>query len=94
MRIRWLKRALQNLDEEASFIAATDPGAARQVVGRVMQTLELLSTQPGMGRAGRVPGTRECLVPDTHYLIPYRVRGQTIEVLRLFHTARRLPRSW
>jgi len=39
-----------------------------------------------LGRPGRVLGTRELVVPDTSYIIPYRVRGNTLEVLRVFHT--------
>ena len=33
----------------------------------------------------------ELVVPKTRYLVPYRVRGDVIEVLRVFHTSRRLP---
>jgi acetyltransferase len=28
------------------------------------------------------------------YVVPYRVRGATIEILRVFHTSRRLPERW
>ena len=38
-----------------------------------------------------MPGTRELLVPRTRYLVPYRVRGQTIEILRVFQMSRSLP---
>jgi plasmid stabilization system protein ParE len=34
------------------------------------------------------------VVPKTRYIGPYRVRGQTVEVLRVFHTSRRLPTRW
>jgi toxin ParE1/3/4 len=87
MRVRWLRKALLNLDEEASFIAADDATAARLVVRRVLTAVALLAEQPGMGRPGRVPGTRELLVPKTRYIIPYRVHGETVEVLRVFHTS-------
>jgi len=53
-----------------------------------------LEQQPGLGRPGRVPGTRELVVGHTRYIVPYRVRGQTVEVLRVFHTSRRLPDRW
>ena len=36
----------------------------------------------------------ELVVPKTRYLVPYRVRGDVIEVLRVFHTSRRLPDRW
>ena len=94
MRVRWLRKALHNLDEEASFIAADDAVAARLVVRRVLAAVALLAEQPGMGRPGRVPGTRELIVPRTRYIVPYRVRGETVEVLRVFHTSRRLPDRW
>jgi plasmid stabilization system protein ParE len=94
MRVRWLRTALRNLDEEASFIAADDSAAARLVVERVLEAVAQLAEQPGLGRPGRVPGTRELIVSETRHLVPYRVRGDTVEVLRVFHTSRRLPERW
>ena len=94
MQIRWLRTALRNLDEEAAYIAADAPAAARLVVGRVLAAVNLLIDQPALGRPGRVPGTRELVVPKTRYLVPYRVRRDTIEILRVFHTSRRLPQRW
>jgi toxin ParE1/3/4 len=94
MRVRWLRRARQNLDEEASYIAVDDPAAARAVVARVLGAVATLAQHPDLGRPGRVPGTRELVVPRTHYLVPYRVRGRSVEVLRVFHTSRRLPARW
>ena len=94
MRVRWLRKALHNLDEEASFIAADDPSAARLVVQRVLDAVAQLAQQPGMGRPGRVPGTRELIVSRTRYIVPYRVRGETVEILRVFHNSRRLPDRW
>jgi plasmid stabilization system protein ParE len=32
MRLRWLRTALNNLDEEADYIAAEDPAAVRLMV--------------------------------------------------------------
>ena len=94
MRVKWLRTALRNLDEEATYIAADDAAAARLVVARILDAVALLGEQPGLGRPGRVPGTRELIVAKTRYLVPYRVRGESIEILRVFHTSRRLPDRW
>lgn len=94
MRVRWLRTALRNLDEEAFFIAADAAAAARLVVERVLEAVAQLAEQPGLGRPGRVPGTRELIVSKTRYLVPYRVRGDAVEILRVFHTSRRLPDRW
>ncbi len=93
MRLKWLPTALRNLDSEACYIAADEPAAARLVVQRVLAAVGLLAEQPGLGRPGRVAGTRELLVPKTRYIVPYRVRGDTVEVLRVFHTSRQPPRQ-
>lgn len=94
MRVKWLREALRNLDEEATYIATDDVAVARLVVKRVLDAVALLAEQPGLGRPGRVPGTRELIVAKTRYLVPYRVRGETVEILRVFHTSRRLPERW
>lgn len=94
MRIRWLRAALQNLDAEADFIALDDPLAARQVVKRILAAVVLLAEHPGLGRPGRVAGTRELVVPKTRYLVPYRVQNYEIIILRVFHTSRRTPKRW
>ena len=94
MRFRWLRKALRNLDDEAAHIAAEDPAAARLVVKRVLDAVAMLEEQPGLGRPGRVPSTRELVVAKTRYIVPYRVRGKVVELLRVFHTSRRLPDRW
>jgi len=94
MRVSWLRTALRNLDEEATYIAADDAAAARLVVERVLNAVAQLATQPDLGRPGRVPGTRELVVLNTRYLIPYRVRGTEVQILRVFHTSRRPPKQW
>ena len=96
MRVKWLKKALQNLDEEADYIAQEDPATAKLVVKRIVDAIHLLPDNPALGRAGRIHGTRELIVPDTRYIVPYRVRPRLnrIEILRVFHTSRRLPKRW
>lgn len=94
MRIRWLRQALRNLEDEAAFISTEDPAVARLVVERILAAVARLADDPAMGRPGRVPGTRELVVARTRYLVPYRVRGDAVEILRVFHTSRRLPPRW
>lgn len=94
MQVRWLKKALNNLDCEATYIAQDNPVAAQKVVKTIMDTVALLADQPAMGAPGRITGTRELVVPDTRYLIPYRVKNGQVEILRVFHTSRKPPEQW
>lgn len=91
MEVRWLKRALRNLKEEADYIAQDDPQAAARLVILIEDTVAMLADHPSMGRTGRVPGTRELVVAGTSYLVPYRVRDKRIDILRVFHGRRRWP---
>jgi toxin ParE1/3/4 len=91
VRVRWLRRALANLDAEAEYIAEDEPAAAGRVVRNSLRDVDLLKKNPALGRAGRVAGTRELVVPGTPYIVPYRVRGEALEILRVFHAARKWP---
>jgi toxin ParE1/3/4 len=91
VRVKWLRIARANLDREAEYIARDNPSAAARVVFSITEGMERLREYPGLGRPGRVLGTRELVVPDTSDIIPYRVRGNALEVLCVFHTARRWP---
>lgn len=91
MRIRWLRIALRSLDSEAEYIAEDNPAAAARTVESIMKAVLQLRLYPAIGRPGRVLGTRELVVSGTPYIVPYRVRGETIEILRVFHGARKWP---
>lgn len=91
MRVKWLRRALQNLDDEAAYIAQDSPQSAAAFVAHLLASAEMLATHPQMGRPGRVPGTRELVVTRFPYILPYRVRAQSVEILRVFHTSRKWP---
>jgi addiction module RelE/StbE family toxin len=87
--IKWTKTALASVDEIAGFIAKDNPTRANSFVLELQAAVTKLQAHPGMGGAGRVPGTRE-LVLHKNYIAIYRVRGDGVEILRLHHVARNL----
>ncbi len=80
---------MRSVDEIAGFIAKDNPTRATSFVLELKEGVTKLQIHPGMGRAGRVPGTRE-LVLHKNYIAIYRVRGDDVEILRLHHVARNL----
>lgn len=52
---------------------------------RIDDAARRLLDHPEIGRPGHVEGTRERVVGKTPYLIVYRVRGQELELLRIWH---------
>ena len=89
MLIRWTKTALASIDEIAGYIAKDNPTRAISFLRELQDAVTKLQAHPGIGRAGRVPGTRE-LVLHKNYNALYRVRGDDVEILRLHHAARNL----
>ena len=92
-RIRWTERALRRLDQIGAFIEKDNPTAAAQVVVRIVSVVDNLAEHPAMGRVGRVKGTRELVLADIPYIIPYRVVSDEIEILTVMHAAQRWPRQ-
>lgn len=94
MQVRWLRQALRNLDEETAWIAQDSPKSAAAFITHMTSSAAMLADHPHMGRPGRVPGTRELVVTRFSYILPYRVREQNVEILRVFHTARKWPQRF
>ena len=93
MRIEWLREAGQDLIEIRRFIAEDHPGAAVQVAKRILDTVTYLRDHPEIGRVGRIPGTRELVIPGLPYIVPYKVKGATIVILGVLHAAQEWPKD-
>jgi toxin ParE1/3/4 len=92
MTVRWSPTALRDLESLHTYIANDNPGAAAVAVETVVAGIEALVRHPEMGRKGRITGSRELVMAP--YVIAYRVRKTTIDVLAIIHGARRWPESF
>jgi len=93
MRVIWFQRAIWDLESAKDYIIQDNPQVAQQIVQRIKDKVSLLSEQPGMGRPGRVPNTKELVVDRTPFILPYRIRDNRIEILRVLHTSRQWPKK-
>jgi addiction module RelE/StbE family toxin len=87
MIVRWTPTALRDMESLHEYVAEDSLPAAAATVERILSGIEALSRHPGMGRKGRVPGTRELII--TPYIVAYRTRGTALEVVAIIHSARR-----
>lgn len=90
MRVVWTPEAQQDRADVWDYIAVDNPRAAARMDQLFSDAAARLATQPKLGRAGRVPGTRE-LIPHKSYRLVYEIEGETLWVLTLVHTARLWP---
>ncbi len=88
MQVRWTSRAVADLHDLRTYIEGDKPGAAKKLTLRIISLIEDdLVLQPGLGRPGRKPGTRELIISGTPYLVPYRIEKDSLIVLRILHGA-------
>lgn len=91
MKVVWSRRAIRHLVDLRKYIEKDSEQNAALVAERILKAVDILQNHPEMGRPGRVVGTRELVVPDTPYIVPYRVRRERLELIAVFHGRQRWP---
>ena len=86
MKVIWTEPALIELEAIYDFLAPVNPAAARRVVEEILLAADSLSLFPHRGRKGRLAYTRE-LVIVRPYRIIYRIVGDEVLILRIWHSA-------
>jgi len=87
MRIRWTPAAADDLQHIFDYITQHEPTVARSTVISIRDTILSLKRFPNRGRLGVVEGTRELIHDRLPYIVAYRIKEDTIEVLHIWHPA-------
>lgn len=93
MNVVWSPRAIRHLIAIRQYIEKDSDGNAALIAARILEAIDILGTQPRMGRPGRLAGTRELVVSGTPYIVPYRVRHERLELLAVFDGRRQWPQK-
>jgi toxin ParE1/3/4 len=83
LTIRRTRQAIADVDHIYDFIAANNVAAARAMVDRIDRAINSLIAHPRLGRASRIPGSRELVVSSAPYIVAYRLRGRIVELLAM-----------
>lgn len=94
MQVKWTKPAANSLATIQDYIAKENPSAACSVTQKIYHSVSQLTNHPELGRAGRVKGTHELIVPGLPFIVPYRIRDKEIHILAVYHTSRKWPESF
>jgi len=92
--VRWTPQAADDLEAVADFIATDSPYYAKLFTMDVLAAVERLADFPNSGRVVpelKDPAIREILFGS--YRIVYRVKGDVVELLTVYHGARLLDPS-
>jgi addiction module RelE/StbE family toxin len=95
MTIQWAEDAVRQLVAAHAYVAADSPSAADRLLLQITQAVKLLGSHPGAGREGRVANTRELVIPNTPYIVAYRIENKNVvQILAVLHGKRRWPESF
>jgi toxin ParE1/3/4 len=89
MRVRWNKRALEQLWVAYGWIEKDNPVAADEFLDAVINLVDLLREYPGMGTRTAQPGVSMHTLVRYRYMIFCRVRGEEVRIIRIRHTSRK-----
>jgi toxin ParE1/3/4 len=87
MRIRWTASASADLEHISDYLRKRHPAYRQPTLRKLYEAIRSLKEGPYRGRMGREEGTRELLFLPLPYIAVYRVKEQSIEILRIYHTA-------
>lgn len=91
MKVEWTPLAIFHLQSTHAYMTRSSSAAAEKLIGQIFAAAERLATYPSMGRAGRVEGTRELVIPGTSFIVAYRNRRDELQILAVLHTSRKWP---
>ena len=94
MRLNWARDADSDLESIEDYIGRDNAESAFRILAEIVRQVEMLEEHPGMGRPGRVEGTRELVIAGLPYVIAYLHRGDTVTVLRVLHGAMKWPKRF
>jgi len=91
-RYRLTPEAARDLNEITRFIAGDNPRAVLRLIDNIEKKCQAVAEMPGIGRP------REELAPNLHsslagkYVIFYRPTAEGVEIIRVIHGARDIPK--
>lgn len=94
MKIVWLPAARNDLLIIRDYLSRDNITIANLIIVTIIKASIIITDNPALGRAGRVKGTREYIFTDIPYIVPYRVRDNRVEILRVFHQSRKWPNEF
>ena len=89
-----LVQARIDMRQAVNYLRKENPTAASSLILALQKSLRLIEKNPNIGRPDPEDATREWSIPNWPYVIPYRIKGDNIEILRVWHTRRDRPDIW
>ncbi len=91
MRLLWTELAEADLDAIVLYVADESISNALAMDSRIRERVRMLADYPELGPLGRIPDTRELVVPNDRCVVVYRLQDDLVYVLRVIHGGQEWP---
>lgn len=90
MKIFFTELARNDLISVQDYIFNHNREAAKKVVMHIIEKIkDVLAINPEAGRRGKVLRTRELVIVKYPYIVSYRIKNNSIQILRILHTSKK-----
>lgn len=91
----WLNAAKLDLIEiQAYYSEKASTKIAAQLLKRIFESASRLTQQPLIGVPTMDDDILELHIPNLNYTLAYQIKGDDIEILRVFHQSQKKPSKW
>ncbi len=90
-KVNWTKIAINDLESVFNYIAEIEdrPETARLMIKKIIEGVDQIKSFPESGRPGRVKGTKELIIVTTPFIVVYKMKKGSLEILTVLHHARK-----
>jgi len=85
MIINWSLNAKEDYKNALHYLMENNLLAAAEIADKIEGSIKLLSQNPFMRRKSDLKNTRELVIPQTNYIVIYRVEAEDVEILQIYH---------
>jgi toxin ParE1/3/4 len=89
VKVRFLKRAVQDLINIDNFTRKESPRGAARIGARIRKRADDLAQFPEQGTASDKVGVRQLYVAKTPYILVYRIKNDEVQIITILHASNR-----
>lgn len=89
MRVRFSRRAIDDLEDIFTYIAKDNSHAAATVIARIERLAATLGSSPNIGRPTDMQGVRMLSIVRYPYLVFYEILADEVVIRHVRHGARK-----
>lgn len=89
LNIKWTRQALDDLESAREFIVTEYPQSLKSTIENIQLSIDQIKIFPEIGKIGRVKGTRELIFSQMPFILAYRQKKSSIEIISILHQSRK-----